>query len=101
MVPSFPLFTVDRSPSMTAGNISQPTPNAIRLMAELEFLNELCGVVASSTELQPILDWIVQKTTSMFKADEGSIRLLGPDVMTPTLKTLIRKEAPGISSGSW
>ena len=40
-------------------------------------------------------------TTTMFSADEGSIRLLGPDVATPTLKTLIRKESPGIQSGSW
>jgi len=81
---------------------SQATvPNAQRLMAELGFLSELCQVVASNAELQPILDWIVQKTTTMFSADEGSIRLLGPDVATPTLKTLIRKESPGIQSGSW
>src|SRR5207249_1904125 len=33
--------------------------------------------------------------------DEGSIRLLGPEAETPTLKTLIRKESPGIASGSW
>ena len=85
---------------MTAGNFSQTTPNALRLMAELEFINELCRVVAVNTELQPILDWIVQKTTTMFHAEEGSIRLLGSDA-TPATKTLIRKEAPGISSGSW
>jgi sigma-B regulation protein RsbU (phosphoserine phosphatase) len=61
---------------------------------------ELCQVVASNSELQPILDWIVQKTTSMFSADEGSIKLLGPETQ-PTVKTLIRKEGPGIQSGSW
>jgi phosphoserine phosphatase RsbU/P len=86
---------------MTLGNLPQATPNVVRLMAELDFLNELSRVVASSTELQPILDWIVQKTTGMFGADEGSIRLLGPEAHEPTLKTLIRKDAPGISSGSW
>src|SRR5437867_3730791 len=86
---------------MTIDHSQPTTPNALRLMAELGFLSELCQVVASNSELQPILDWIVQKTTSMFGADEGSIRLLGPDVSTPTLKTLIRRESPGISSGSW
>ena len=86
---------------MTAGEFSQTTPTAVRLMAELEFLNELCHVVASNSELQPILDWIVQKTTGMLKADEGSIRLLGPEENQPTLKTIIRKQSSGISSGSW
>ena len=85
---------------MTTGSFSQATPNAIRLMAELEFLNELCAVVASNTELQPILDWIVHKTTGMFRAEEGSIRLTG-DTPESTTHTLVRKQAPGISSGSW
>ena len=86
---------------MTVGKVVPSTPNVVRLMAELEFLGELSRVVASNTELQPILDWIVQKTTTMFGADEGSIRLLGPETEEPTLKTLVRKDAPGISSGSW
>jgi phosphoserine phosphatase RsbU/P len=86
---------------MTTTGFPEDTPNPLRLMAELEFLNELCRVVASTNELQPILDWIVQKTTAMFRAEEGSIRLLGQDSDTPMLKTLVRKEAPGISSGSW
>src|SRR5436309_9955960 len=76
-------------------------PNEERLKAVLGFLSELGQVVASSAELQPILDWIVQRTTSMFAADEGSIRLLGPDAEAPTLKTLIRREQPGITAGSW
>jgi serine phosphatase RsbU (regulator of sigma subunit) len=86
---------------MTGGETNPATPNALRLMAELEFLNELCHVVASNSELQPILDWIVQKTTGMFSADEGSIRLLGTEGQSTTLKTLIRRESPGIASGSW
>src|SRR5262249_8511612 len=72
-----------------------------RMRAELNFMYELCQVVASNSELQPILDWIVQKTTHMFEADEGSIRLLDEGETTPTLRTLIRKEQPGIQSGSW
>jgi sigma-B regulation protein RsbU (phosphoserine phosphatase) len=87
--------------SMADGPTTAGAPNAQRLMAELEFLSELCRVVASSSELQPILDWIVQKTTGLLSADEGSIKLLGSDVDAPTMKTLIRKEAAGISSGSW
>lgn len=72
-----------------------------RMRAELGFMYELCQVVASNSELQPILDWIVQKTTNMFEADEGSIRLLNEEAATPTLRTLIRREQPGMQSGSW
>jgi sigma-B regulation protein RsbU (phosphoserine phosphatase) len=79
----------------------KPVNTAERLRAELTFMYELCQVVASQSELQPILDWIVQKTTGMFSADEGSIRLLSPDFATPTLKTLIRTESSGLESGSW
>ena len=75
--------------------------SAERMRAELGFMYELCQVVASNSELQPILDWIVQKTTSMFEADEGSIRLLSEEEATPTLRTLIRREQPGNQSGSW
>jgi sigma-B regulation protein RsbU (phosphoserine phosphatase) len=76
--------------------------SAQRLRAELEFLSELCSVVASNTELEPILDWIVRKTTSMLGADEGSLKLLGPDAASPTAQTIIRQPAAGvIESGSW
>jgi GAF domain-containing protein len=57
--------------------------------------------VAQNTELSPILDWIVQKTTGMLAANEGSIKLSGPDTGPPTAKTLIRKHQPGLDSGSW
>ena len=77
------------------------TPSSQRLLAELQFLAELCQVVASNTELQPILDWIVQKTTGLLKADEGSIKLLGPDTGAPTAKTIVRKQSQGVDSGSW
>ena len=75
--------------------------SAERMRAELGFMYELCQVVASNSELQPILDWIVQKTTSMFEADEGSIRLLNEEESTTTLQTLNRKEREGAQSGSW
>lgn len=67
----------------------------------MSFLYELSQVVAFNTELKPILDWIVQKTTGLISADEGSIKLLGPDVATPTAKTIVRKHTPGLDSGSW
>jgi len=85
----------DSSPELAA-----PTHQQI-LQAELTFLAELCQVVASNTELRPILDWIVQKTTGLLSADEGSIKLSGPETGPPTAKTLIRKHQPGLDSGSW
>ncbi len=86
---------------MTTNPQTAATPDVQRLMAELQFLTELSTVVASHTELQPILDWMVQKTTAMFGADEGSIKLLGPELTEPTVKTLVAQRDPGKSSGSW
>lgn len=79
--------------------VAAQTPQQI-LQAELSFLAELCQVVASNTELRPILDWIVQKTTGLLAADEGSIKLAGPDTGPPTAKTLIRAKQV-LDSGSW
>lgn len=67
----------------------------------LAFVGELCQVVASNTELRPILDWIVQRTTSRLGADEGSIKLAGVETGQATARTLIRKHQPGLDSGSW
>jgi len=86
---------------MTLSPGTRPTPDPQRLMAELQFLTELSMVVATHTELQPILDWMVHKTTAMFGADEGSIKLLGPELTEPTVKTLVAKREPGTASGSW
>ena len=77
------------------------TPDARRLQSELQFVTELAEVVASNAELQPILDWIVQKTTGLLAADEGSIKLLAPEMSGPSVKTIIRRENPGLGSGSW
>ena len=77
------------------------TSSADRLRAELDFITELCQVVASNSELQPILDWVVQKTTQMFRADEGSIRLLTEEESGTSMRTVIRKVQEGIQSGSW
>ncbi len=77
------------------------SPSAQRLMEELQFLSELLQVVAAKSELQPILDWIVHKTTLMFTADEGSIKLLGLDSQQGLAKTVVRRQSPGLESGSW
>ena len=76
-------------------------PDPKRLMAALQFLSELGQVVASNTEMQPILDWIVSKTTAMLGADEGSIRLVEPGEDSGGGHTFIRRQTPGHESGSW
>lgn len=75
--------------------------SAERLRAEFEFMYELCETVASNSELQPILDWITRKSIGMFRADEGSIRLFDEEGATGPLRTRIRRQQPGIESGSW
>ncbi len=54
---------------------SQTSPNALP-QSELEFISELCDVVAEQSELQPILDWLVHKTSRLLGAEECSIKLL-------------------------
>ncbi len=76
-------------------------PNAQMLMAQLEFLSKLSQVVASTSELQPILDWIVRETISLLSADEGTIRLPSPEATADPMRTRVRKQSAGIVSGSW
>lgn len=72
-----------------------------RLQNELSFLSELAKVMGSTTELQPILDWIVSKTVSLLGAEEGSIRMT-VDPQTHKTRTVIMKPASQeIASGSW
>ena len=72
---------------------------ADRLRKTIHFLAELGEVVASSTRLQPILDWIVLKTTDLLAADEGCLRLV--DTHADTSSTLVRSRARQVVSGSW
>lgn len=85
--------------------MSQPAGTALsdvqRLQNELLFLSELAQVMGSTTELQPILDWIVSRTVSLLGAEEGSIRL-SVDTQTHTTRTVIMKPANlELASGSW
>jgi len=70
-----------------------------RLRKAMHFLAELGAVVASSTRLQPILDWVVLKTTGMLHADEGCLRLIEADPTTS--HTIIRPKSQQLASGSW
>ena len=51
-------------------------PDDAPVQNELEFITELCSVVAEQAELQPILDWLVHKTTRLLGAEECSIKLI-------------------------
>lgn len=80
-----------------------PTPHAdtSRLQSEMGFISELCTVVAGSSELQPILDWVVRKTTSLLGADECSIRLLNPDQATTQTVVVTDRGGPEAGTTSW
>ncbi len=80
---------------MSTSAPSPPLPDPRRFQAELEFLSELCQVVTTATELKPILDWIVQKTTAMLEAEEGSIKLLGSEP-APMFHTMIRQRPKNV-----
>ena len=87
---------------MTDGIQNPPAPpGSSSLQAALDFLSQLAQVVVSNTELQPILDWMVEKSSAMVNADEGSIRLLGPEMMAAAPHTIVRKPRAGLESGSW
>lgn len=76
-------------------------PDPQRLMEVLRFLAELARVVASNTEMQPILDFVVAGTTRLLAADEGCIRLSNPGAGMSGGRTVVRKGREGIVSGSW
>jgi len=77
------------------------TPDALP-QGELEFITELCAVVAEQSELQPILDWLVHKSARLMGADECTIKLL--TASGDTAKTIIfdsRRSGPEAGSRSW
>ena len=78
---------------------SRPTDTEASPQAELEFISELCAVVAEKSELQPILDWLVHKSTRLLRADECSIKLLtSGGGMAQTL--IFDSRRAGIEAGS-
>ncbi len=71
-----------------------------RLRKAMHFLAELGEVVASNTDLQPILDWVVLRTTGLLSADEGCLRLIVGGEPTAS-ETLYRPSSQQAVSGSW
>lgn len=81
-----------------------PSPSSAdtgRLQSEMEFISELCTVVAGNSELQPILDWVVRKTTGLLGADECSIRLMSPDRATTQTVVIMDRGGPEAGTSSW
>ncbi len=66
---------------------------------ELEFISELCAVVAEKSELQPILDWLVTKSTGLLGAEECSIKLL-PSGGGVAQTLILDSRRSGIEAGS-
>ncbi len=87
---------------MTVPPSSSAATDLSRMQAEMQFITELCTVVAGNSELQPILDWIAQKTTILLNAEECSIKLLGVDQLsTHTIIFDSRRVGPEAGSTSW
>lgn len=78
-----------------------PSPDAVP-QDEIEFISELCAVVAEQSELQPILDWLVHKSTGLLGAEECSIKLLtGGTGVAQTLIMDSRRGGIEAGSASW
>lgn len=84
-----------------ANPISNVADDNERLRAEMAFITELSTVVAGNSELQPILDWVVRKTTHLLGADECSIRLLSADQATTKTVVIMDKGGPEAGTSSW
>jgi phosphoserine phosphatase RsbU/P len=88
---------VSEAPVPAAPTVPAAVPDARRMMDTLAFVTELAQVTASNFELQPILDWIVARTTELLGADEGCLRLA--TAADPSGRTQSFKRDSG--SGSW
>ena len=73
---------------------SAPSPH------ELQFLAELGALAAGESELQPILDWLVSRATQLLRADECTIKLLGPEEDIARTRATGRR-SPEAGAVSW
>jgi sigma-B regulation protein RsbU (phosphoserine phosphatase) len=74
----------------------------VTAQGELEFISALCEVVAEQAELQPILDWLVHRCTSLLAAEECTIKLLtGGSGLAQTLIFDSRRAGIEAGSASW
>jgi sigma-B regulation protein RsbU (phosphoserine phosphatase) len=108
---SIPPETRTTSPGATPfGNDSQALASA------LHFVAELGQMAASATELRPVLDWMVERSTAMFDAEECCLRvehgnLAAPGIAMPAASrdvpvaedfhTVIRVRHRSTTLGSW
>lgn len=70
--------------------------------SEFEFISDLCTVLAEKSELQPILDWLVHKSTNLLNADDCSIKLLDPGAgTTRTFSADSRRPRLEAGAASW
>lgn len=80
-------------------DVPDPPPDPRLLAAALQLLVELGAVVASTTQLTPILEAVVQKTTALLGADEGSIKLM--DAAETGARTVVRTRVHDLGYNSW
>lgn len=67
----------------------------------LQLLAEVGAVVASTTELRPVLEVLVNRATRLLGADEGSIKVLGADPGGPARTFFRAMDDPRLAVGSW
>lgn len=67
----------------------------------LQLLAEVGAVVASTTELRPVLEVLVNRTTALLGADEGSIKVLGADPGGPAQTFFRAMDDKRLNVGSW
>ena len=67
---------------------------------EFAFISDLCHVLAEQTELQPILDWLVKKSTQMLGSDECSIKLVRAEAVSP-YTVVTKPRFPESGTQSW
>ncbi len=74
---------------------------AVRMQTEMAFIAELSMVVAANSDLQPILDWIVRKTTDLLGTDECTIKLLSADQATAHTIIFDNRKAGPEAGSTW
>jgi serine phosphatase RsbU (regulator of sigma subunit) len=76
-------------------------PNPELLSAALQLLSEVGTVVASTTELKPVLEALVRRSTELLGADEGSIKVLGAEPSGPAHTMFRAMDDTRNGVGSW
>jgi serine phosphatase RsbU (regulator of sigma subunit) len=71
------------------------------LTRALQLLAEVGAVVASTTELRPVLEVLVNRATRLLGADEGSIKVLGADPGGPAHTFFRAMDDQRLAVGSW